>query len=319
MAAELFVIPKTVPLSTTGALLSGAKAEFFISGTTTQQNVFTDETLATPLSNPVIADGNGVFAAIYLDDTLNYKVDITDSLDVSLPGYPINNLATANSLVADLASNANGLGASLVGIEDAAGNFTATEVEAALAEIVSDLASAANALGASLIGIEDSAGNFTATNVEDVLAEIAFQSESIAFVSWASDTTFKDILTDIDLKASSKYGFDFSFELNTDATPDFKFRLHTPDTLTLNTSHQAILQVIDDVAGVGQGANIQGSLDDVFIINGSAGSQFCVLRGTLDVNAAGKFNIQGAQNASDASSTQITQGGVFSIQQIKFP
>lgn len=319
MAAELFTIPKTVPFSTTGALLSGAKAKFFISGTTTLQNTFTDETLATPHANPVVADGNGVFPAIYLDDTLNYKVDITDSLDVSLPGYPINNLATAFSLVADLASNANALGASLIGIEDAAGNFTATEVEAALAEIFSDLASTANSLGASLVGVEDSADNFTATTVEDILAELAFQNESIAFVSWFTDITFKDILIDVSLKASTKYGFELSFELNTNATPDFQFRLHTPDTLTLNASHQAILMVIDDVAGVGQGLNIQGALESTYIINGSAGSQFCFLRGTLDVNAAGKFNIQGRQNTSDASTTAITQGGFFSIQQIKFP
>lgn len=39
----------------------------------------------------------------------------------------------------DLASTANGEGASLVGIEDSAGNFTATDVEAALAELFSSI------------------------------------------------------------------------------------------------------------------------------------------------------------------------------------
>ncbi len=71
-----------------------------------------------------------------------------------------------------LASTSNGEGASLIGIEDAAGNFTATDVEAALAEIYTDFASTSSSLGASLIGIEDSAGNFTATDVEGALAEI---------------------------------------------------------------------------------------------------------------------------------------------------
>ena len=172
MAAELFHLPKAVPLSTSGALLAGALAEFFISGTTTQQNTFTDETLATPRDNPVEADGDGVFPPIYLDDTLSYKVDVTDSLGVSLPGYPVNNLATDATLKADLASTANALGASLVGNEDVAGNFTATEVEAALAEIIADLASTANGLGASIVGFEDAATKTTAANVEAALAEL---------------------------------------------------------------------------------------------------------------------------------------------------
>lgn len=53
-----------------------------------------------------------------------------------------------------LASNANGEGASLVGIEDTAGNFTATTVEGALAEIYSDFGSIATGLGASLVGLD---------------------------------------------------------------------------------------------------------------------------------------------------------------------
>lgn len=108
----------------------------------------------------------------------------------------------------DLASVANGEGASLVGIEDAGSFYTGTNVEAALAELDAllgsdsstahdfsennvladndavyaalekldlrhgDLASTANAEGASLIGVEDSAGSFTATDVEGVLAEL---------------------------------------------------------------------------------------------------------------------------------------------------
>ena len=44
---------------------------------------------------------------------------------------------------------------------------------AADAVVVADLASTANAKGASLIGIEDSAGNITATTVEGALAELA--------------------------------------------------------------------------------------------------------------------------------------------------
>lgn len=78
----------------------------------------------------------------------------------------------------DQASTAAGKGASLIGIQDAAGNLDAVDVEAAIAEIYSDfrrstdLASTAAGKGASLIGIEDAAGNFASTNLEGALAEI---------------------------------------------------------------------------------------------------------------------------------------------------
>jgi len=71
-----------------------------------------------------------------------------------------------------LANTATGEGASDVGIEDAAGNFAATNVEAALAEIFTRYADTANGEGASLVGVEDSAANFTGTTVEAILAEI---------------------------------------------------------------------------------------------------------------------------------------------------
>lgn len=109
----------------------------------------------------------------------------------------------------DLASTATGEGASIVGIEDASGYYTGTNLETVLSEIETqlggttsttfnftennvladndfvypalekldlkwgDLASVANGEGASLVGVEDANGNYTATTVEGVLEEIA--------------------------------------------------------------------------------------------------------------------------------------------------
>ena len=39
----------------------GALLEFFFSGTAVQQNTYSDEALSTPNTNPVVADGDGVF------------------------------------------------------------------------------------------------------------------------------------------------------------------------------------------------------------------------------------------------------------------
>jgi len=106
MAAQLFYIPKAIPLDATGDVVSGAEANFFISGTTTRQDTFNSVALSSAHANPVVADGNGVFPPIYLDDSLNYTLDLTDSLGASLAGYPVDNLATSG-LASDLASTAN--------------------------------------------------------------------------------------------------------------------------------------------------------------------------------------------------------------------
>ena len=95
MSEQLFTLPRVIVFDTNAALVSGAKANFYIAGTLTRQNTFTDSALTVAHANPVVADGNGVFAPIYLDATLNYKVDITDSLDSSLADYPVDNLTAA--------------------------------------------------------------------------------------------------------------------------------------------------------------------------------------------------------------------------------
>jgi hypothetical protein len=89
----LFTLPRIVALSSTNQLLPGAKLTFSISGTSTLQNVYTDEDLTVPHSNPVIADGAGAFGPIYLDPALpSYRVLLTDSDDVTQPGYPIDDV-----------------------------------------------------------------------------------------------------------------------------------------------------------------------------------------------------------------------------------
>lgn len=92
MTHRLFTLPKAVVFDANAALVSGAKANFYIAGTLTRQNTFTDAALTIASANPVVADANGVLAPIYLDSSLSYKADVTDSLDVSLSGYPVDNI-----------------------------------------------------------------------------------------------------------------------------------------------------------------------------------------------------------------------------------
>ena len=86
----LFYLPKTVPLSTAGGLLPGAKITFTQTGTTTPQNTYQDILLTTPHANPVLADSAGVFAPIYLDPSLpDYRIKLTTSANVLV--YQVDN------------------------------------------------------------------------------------------------------------------------------------------------------------------------------------------------------------------------------------
>ena len=73
---SLFYLPKVESLP-------GAKLYFYQSGTSTPQNVYTDDGLTVAHSSPVTADANGVFAPIYLDPTLpDYRVRLETSTSV---------------------------------------------------------------------------------------------------------------------------------------------------------------------------------------------------------------------------------------------
>ncbi len=85
----------------------------------------------------------------------------------------------------ELASDNNGEGASLVGIEDSGTLYTATDVEAALAEVktIADAARSTASLaltttpgGASYVGVYDAATIYTGTTVETCLAEVKVQA-----------------------------------------------------------------------------------------------------------------------------------------------
>lgn len=70
-------------LDNTGAPISGAKLNFYETGTATPKNTFSDEALSSANANPVVTDTNGRPGPIYLT-TGAYKVVITDASDNTL-------------------------------------------------------------------------------------------------------------------------------------------------------------------------------------------------------------------------------------------
>lgn len=71
------------------APIAGAFLSFYQTQTSTFQPIYADANLTIPLTNPIQSDGNGVFPAIWLDDSLpQYKVVLQypDTVNPSIPG-----------------------------------------------------------------------------------------------------------------------------------------------------------------------------------------------------------------------------------------
>lgn len=92
--STIFQLPKQTPFLL-GALVPGAKAQFYAAGTTTPQSVYTTSALSVAHANPVEADAAGEFPVIYLDASLSYRVQIKTSGDVLI--YDQDNINDSDS------------------------------------------------------------------------------------------------------------------------------------------------------------------------------------------------------------------------------
>lgn len=113
-----FVLPLQSVYDSDGSAISGAKAYFYESGTSTPQNTYSDSALSVANTNPVVADSSGRFSDIFLndnaykftlarsDDTIIYTADPvtageSSSSDVTaVTTTTIVSLADANKLIA---------------------------------------------------------------------------------------------------------------------------------------------------------------------------------------------------------------------------
>lgn len=82
-------------LDQNGNPLSGAKLECWLAGTTTPQTLFFDDQLTIPLSNPVLADGNGYFPAMFAPPVA-LKLELRTAADAVV--WQADNITPANLL-----------------------------------------------------------------------------------------------------------------------------------------------------------------------------------------------------------------------------
>lgn len=74
MSGSRFVSPYFTWDYPSGEPIPGSLLGFFISGSTTPAPTYSDVNLTVPNTNPVVADGNGVFPSIFLSPAATYKV-----------------------------------------------------------------------------------------------------------------------------------------------------------------------------------------------------------------------------------------------------
>jgi len=122
MAATLPQMIRFQPLFG-GVCIPGGKVYFYVAGTSTPLPVYASDG-TTPLTSPVILDANGS-ADFRLGSGLSYKINVLNSSDVQMSGWPVDNvqaldfysITVQTTVFTDLASYSNvAKGDALVGV-----------------------------------------------------------------------------------------------------------------------------------------------------------------------------------------------------------
>ncbi len=87
-----------------GTFAPGAKAYFYVNNTTTQLPVYSDAEATVVIGQPVVADGNGVMAPIYMATSDSYRALLKDADDTTLPGYPMDDIVPITTTPTNAAS-----------------------------------------------------------------------------------------------------------------------------------------------------------------------------------------------------------------------
>lgn len=130
-----------------GEILPGARLQFYIAGTTTPVEVFTDAEMTVQNTNPVVADAGGLFVPIYLPGG-NYRVELqaaSGAIMQVIDPLPLTPDPQAANMVLESLEGLLPLASQFGALGEAVAAFTDT---ALLQQFVTDFGIANNALGA---------------------------------------------------------------------------------------------------------------------------------------------------------------------------
>jgi hypothetical protein len=93
--AQAVALPVLRITDTNGDPISGAKAYFYATGTTTPQTTYSNAALTVAHANPVVANSAGVFAPIFLDPSLTYRLVVKDASDVAIDNWDVDPISSS--------------------------------------------------------------------------------------------------------------------------------------------------------------------------------------------------------------------------------
>ncbi len=212
-------------------------------------NSFTSTANGEGASNVGLEDSSNWFTGAEIEAALNELEALLGSATSSTFNFTEGNLLADNDPVytalnkldlkwGDLATTANGEGASLVGIEDAGANFVSTDVEGALAE----LASSAGANTETLLFYPEYPNTTVypdGSNNSGTLESLYDSTEETGYYDWTSANVTTQ---DIDLR------FTFPLPADFNATDDFTYRYRTGTIIEADNDVEVRLYNLTDGA-----------------------------------------------------------------------
>ena len=203
-------------------------ATFSSDGIIDNINSFTSTATGEGASNVGIEDASAWFTGAEIEAALNEIEALFGSTTSGTFNFTEDNVLTDNQSVysaldtldlkwGDLASTANGEGASLVGIEDSAGNFTSTNVEGALIELADDIGNNYENL-TFYPEYEDAVVHADGSNNKGTLEAFYDTTEESGYYNW---TTNRLSTQDIDIR------FEIPLPTDFDTAGDFNLRYRT--------------------------------------------------------------------------------------------
>lgn len=161
MAAGRLIFPGLMPaLDANGDRIAGAKAYFYAGTSTTLATTYTDDTLLVEASNPVLADGVGIWPAMWADTASAFTVSITDSDGVPVPGGTWSGVSAAiDATLASVALAESAQAAAEAARDDALDAETDAEAAAAQAAAYAAEVSGAPLSATSVTALTVGAGN----------------------------------------------------------------------------------------------------------------------------------------------------------------
>jgi hypothetical protein len=320
LMSNIFYLPRVQSLP-------GAKLNFYVSGTSTRQNTYTDIDLTVPHANPVVADAEGYFEPIYLDPSLpNYRVTLTTSADVTIDG-PIDDVpstASSGQLLRLVSSTARIiLVNSSAAVDEKKWVFRVNGSQLVIGTLPDDESAGVDVITFNRVGTSAFALDFN-TNQQDtmtldtipVMPSIAVKASATGRASTTTLANDSDLT--LQLSNGGHYAIDCLLRVvgnGASGAGGFKRAFTFSGTIHadgLNTAGQAHVNASGSHLAMADGT----AAVSYATITSSGVGDYERITGYLHASTSGILRLQWAQNSSNAATTNLMAGSYMRVRRL---